>query len=221
MKKATRDVLCYEHSRYNEPSLAVGPGETFVVETELCTGGWLNSIEDQWTQEKSSRPNPTVCIAVKGARPGDALAVTIEDIRPDELGYTGFAPGMNPFPDWIRQKEWGTVTKTVRIRDGFIEWDDNLRLPTLPMIGTIGVAPDFNVFDNSWPGQHGGNMDVQEVRACATVYLPVYVPDALLHVGDVHAIQGDGEINCGGGIECRSEVRRLPYRYRAAHLLAL
>jgi len=49
-------------------------------------------------------------------------------------------------------------------------------------------------------------MDVQEVCPGATVYLPVNVPGALLHIGDVHAIQGDGEINCGGGIECRAEV---------------
>ena len=65
----------------------------------------------------------------------------------------------------------------------------------------------FEVFRNSWPGTFGGNMDVQEVAIGATVYLPVYVPEALLHIGDVHAMQGDGEINCGGGIECRSEVR--------------
>lgn len=89
MKKVTRDILYCEHSRYNEPSLAVEPGETFVAETEFYSAGWLNSIGDQWMKEKGPRPNPTVCIAVKGARPGDALAVIVEDIRPDELGYTG------------------------------------------------------------------------------------------------------------------------------------
>jgi amidase len=41
-------------------------------------------------------------------------------------------------------------------------------------------------------------MDIQEVTAGATVQIPVYVPGALLHIGDMHAIQGDGEI-CGAG----------------------
>ena len=67
------------------------------------------------------------------------------------------------------------------------------------MIGVLGTAPELEVFSNAWPGPHGGNMDVQEVCPGATVYLPVNVPGALLHIGDVHAIQGDGEINCGGG----------------------
>ncbi len=43
----------------------------------------------------------------------------IDDIAVDSLGYTGFAPGDNPFPDWIRQREWGVVTRTVRIAGGF------------------------------------------------------------------------------------------------------
>ena len=38
------------------------------------------------------------------------------------------------------------------------------------------------------------------------VTLPVEVPGALLHIGDVHAIQGDGEINGAGGIECSALV---------------
>ena len=206
MKTVTRDVVYSVHSRFNKPTLEVEPGETFLAQTELCTGPWLKSIDDRWSKAKNLACNPAVCVAIRGAKPGDALAVTIEDIQPDELGYTGFAAGMTPFPDWIRRQAWGTVTKTVRIRDGFVEWDE-LRIPVQPMIGTLGVAPDIEVHRNNWPGKFGGNMDVQEVRTGATVYLPVYVPDALLHIGDVHAIQGDGEINCGGGIECRAEVR--------------
>jgi len=206
MKKIARRVVYNEHSRFNRPTLVVEPGETFVAETELCTGPWLTSLNDRWSPEASQGCNPAVCVAVKGAKPGDALAVTILDIHPDELGYTGFAPGQNPFPDWIRWKEWGTVTRTVRIRGGFVEWTNGLKLPLRPMIGVLGVAPEREVFSNSWPGAHGGNMDVQEVTTGATVYLRVQVPDALLHVGDVHALQGDGEINSGGGIECRAEV---------------
>ena len=206
MKRVTRDVVYREHSRFNKPTLTVEPGETFVAETELCTGSWLKSIEDRWSPEISRGPNPTVCVEVAGAKKGDMLAVRVDDISPDELGYTGFGPGMTPFPDWIRHEGWGIVTRTVRIRDGFVEWNDDLKLPIKPMIGTLGVAPAREVFSNAWPGKYGGNMDAQEVTIGATVYLPVSVQGALLHIGDVHAIQGDGEINCGGGIECRSEV---------------
>jgi acetamidase/formamidase len=184
----------------------VAPGEVFAVQTELCSGGWLQSIDDRWSPEIGHGPNPTVVVAVEGAQPGQCLLVHIHDIAPEGLGYTGFAPGMTPFADWIRHREWGIVTKTVAIRDGYVAWSDTLRLPTAPMIGTLGTAPGIEVFSNAWPGRHGGNLDAQEVRAGATIWLPVEVPGALLHVGDVHALQGDGEINCGGGIECRSTV---------------
>jgi acetamidase/formamidase len=206
MRRVTRDVTYCAHSRFNAPALTVQPGETFTAETELCSGSWLKSIDDRWQPGVGSGPNPAVVVAVEGAQPGDVLAVRIEAIRPDELGYTGFSPNQNPFPDWIRHREWGVVTKTVHIRNGLIEWSDRLKLPIKPMIGVLGTEPAEEVFSNAWPGRHGGNLDVQEVCPGATVYLPVSVPGALLHIGDAHAIQGDGEVCCGGGIECRAEV---------------
>jgi amidase len=207
MKRVTRRVVYCQTGRYNPPALTVHPGETVLVETELCTGDWLHDIDDRWRPGIGFGPNPASGpLYVEGAGPGDALAVRIDGIALGSLGYTGFGPGMNPFPDWIRRREWGVVTRTVRIRDGFVEWDERLRLPVRPMVGLLGTAPEFEVLSNARNGRHGGNMDVQEVTTGATVYLPVYVPGALLHVGDVHALQGDGEICCGGGIETRSEV---------------
>ena len=50
-------------------------------------------------------------------------------------------------------------------------------------------------------------MDIQEVTTGATVYLPISVPGALLHIGDMHAIQGDGEICGAGGIEAGGRVK--------------
>jgi len=208
LKHQTRGELYYTHSRHNQPTLFVEPGESFAVDTELCSGDWLKDISDRYQPGVGRGPNPSSgCVFVKGAKPGDMLAVRIDSIEPDELGFTGSGPGANPFPDWIRQKEWGVVAKTVRIREGFVEWSDSLRLPVRPMIGMLGTAPACEEFLNSRNGPYGGNLDAQEVAAGATVYLPVYVEGALLHVGDVHAIQGDGEICCGGGIECRSTVQ--------------
>ena len=208
MKHQSRDVLYYTHSRNNPPTLRMAPGERFTVDTELCSGSWLRCLDDRYDPATAKGPNPSSgCIFVDGARPGTMLAVTVERIEPEGIGFTGSGPGANPFPDWIRQKEWGVVTKTVAIRDGYVEWSPSLRLPIRPMIGVLGTAPEREEFLNSRNGPYGGNLDAQEVTVGATVYLPVYVEGALLHVGDVHAIQGDGEICCGGGIECRSTIQ--------------
>ena len=55
------------------------------------------------------------------------------------------------------------------------------------------------------PRETGGNLDVPQARAGATVFLPVDVPGALLSLGDVHFAQGDGEV-CGTAIETHARV---------------
>ncbi|MDR1440491.1 MAG: acetamidase/formamidase family protein [Clostridiales bacterium] len=207
MQKALRTIAYDYHSPLNPPQLTVAQGEEFLAETELCTGGWLARPEDTWTPEKTCALNPAVVVAVEGANPGDLLAVDILGIEPDTLGYTGFDTKLNPLSERICPIAWGIHTKTVRIDSNFVHWSDAVKLPLSPMIGTLGTAPAGEALSNAKAGVHGGNMDVQEVAAGSTVYLPVEVGGALLHIGDVHALQGDGEINCSGGIECRSVVR--------------
>lgn len=207
MAVAKRNKTFNVHGRFNEPGLSIMPGEEFIAETELCSGPWLHSINDSWSPEKTNALNPTVCVEIKGAKPGDVLAVKILDIELDEIGYTGFCGSSNPLAGLIYDKAWGLNEKTVNIRKGFVEWNKKIKIPVKPMIGTLGTAPESEVLSNAKGGSHGGNMDVNEVTIGTTVYLPVFVEGALLHIGDVHAIQGDGEINNAGGIECRSKVR--------------
>jgi amidase len=73
------------------------------------------------------------------------------------------------------------------------------------MIGVIGTAPAIEEIPTGTPGQHGGNMDCKRIVEGATLYLPVHVPGALLSMGDLHAVMGDGEvIICG--LEIAGEV---------------
>jgi acetamidase/formamidase len=75
-----------------------------------------------------------------------------------------------------------------------------------PMLGRVAVAPPRE--QEIWgavPGDFGGNMDAPEVRAGTTVYLPVFYEGAYFYFGDVHALQGDGEIT-GTGIETAADV---------------
>ena len=48
-------------------------------------------------------------------------------------------------------------------------------------------------------------MDVPDICVGSTLYLPVAVNGALLGLGDVHAVQGDGEI-CGTAMEVSTKV---------------
>jgi acetamidase/formamidase len=70
----------------------------------------------------------------------------------------------------------------------------------------MGVArADDGAFRTRQPGPFGGNLDVRELCAGSTLYLPVYNKGALFSCGDGHAAQGDGEV-CINGIECPLDV---------------
>ena len=206
MKRALKDNVYNCFCRDNEPALKVTDSEVFIVETQLNGGTWLNSINDLWDPSKSRGPNLCTVIEVEGAMPSDTLAVDIIAVRPGKLGYTGFAGWRNRLSQQIYPNDWDVVTKTVEICEDHVKWSEELKLPIRPMIGTIATAPAEGKQTAQYAYENGGNMDVQEVTAGTTIYLPVNVPGALLHVGDCHAIMGDGEIPHGGAIECQAEV---------------
>lgn len=211
MQRATKETLYFEIGPGNEPTLRVAPGEVFEVETQMNRGPWLEGHPDRPALEAKLRgANPSSgCIYVEGARPDHALAVHIGRIHLDPVGFTMYWGNTGAMPGWLGPSGVGEQQKVVRIEDGNVVWNDTLKLPVAPMLGLVGVAMANARWPNAWAGPWGGNMDIQEVTTGATVYLPVSVPGALLHVGDMHARQGDGEICGAGGIEAggRVEIR--------------
>src|SRR6201999_1992674 len=89
----------------------------------------------------------------------------------------------------------------MEVKDGFVHWNDKLKLPIRPMIGVAGVAPVHGAVLTIDNGAHGGNLDVQEITSGNTVMFRVNHDGAHLFLGDCHAIQGDGEANGMGAIE--------------------
>jgi acetamidase/formamidase len=80
------------------------------------------------------------------------------------------------------------------------------QVPLKPFAGTIGTAPAApGVHSIVPPRRVGGNMDIRDLSAGTTLYLPVEVAGALFSVGDTHAAQGDGEV-CGTAIESPMDV---------------
>lgn len=209
MQRATKEVLYFEIGPDNAPTLHVAPGEEFEVETQINRGPWLNDHPDRESLSRKLRAgNPSSgCIYVEGAEPGQVLVVHIGLIDLDPIGFTRFRGGNGAMPSWLGGSGIGEQSKVVEIRDGNIHWDDSLRLPISPMLGVVGVAQKHSRWTNAWAGEWGGNFDIQEITTGASVHLPVSVPGALLHIGDMHARQGDGEICGAGGIEAGGRVR--------------
>jgi len=209
MQRATKDILYFETGPDNEPTLRVRAGEEFEVETQLNSGPWLDDHPDrEILRQKLRGGNPSSgCIYIEGAMPGHVLSVHIGEIDLDPIGFTNYWGSTGAMPGWMGPSGVGEQQKVVQIRDGKIIWSDTLELSVAPMLGVVGVAPASTRWSNIWAGQWGGNMDIQEVTSGATVHIPIFLPGALLHIGDMHAIQGDGEICGAGGIEAGGRVK--------------
>ena len=208
MLRATTEILYFETGPANPPTLRVQPGETFEVQTQLNRGPWLDTHPDGPRLRALLRGgNPSSgCIFVEGAEPGMVLTVHVGPIALDPLGFTRFRAATAPCPPgWAAR---GSAIRSASSHQATAGSTGAMAgaLPVAPMLGFVGTSPAHETWANVWAGLHGGNLDVQELTTGAAITLPVNVPGALLHVGDMHARQGDGEICGSGGIEASGVV---------------
>jgi len=75
-------------------------------------------------------------------------------------------------------------------------FDENIEIPLKSMIGTVGTTPIESI-PTGRSGIHGGNFDAPILRVGTKLYLPVFVPGALILAGDYHATQGHSEFSVG------------------------
>jgi amidase len=205
MKELKLGKLYYEISRHNPPALRIAPGETVSVETEDAFSGQIRKEGDRRDADKMPYGNPqSGPIYVEGAEKGDTLAVRIERIE----ARIGQAATRTGGPGGLGEYLGLDVphgTRICPVREGRVWWSERLGIPYTPMVGTIGTAPGMGVPTTGPAGPHGGNMDIKEVTEGNIIYLPVFVPGALLHLGDAHAAQGDGEL-CMTALEMPATV---------------
>lgn len=226
MQRVTRgQSRLFAFDRLDPPALRVAPGETFELETEDASVGYFQTEQDKaipalrpgWDR---SPPlvNPIVGpVFVEGAERGDTLVVHIQDVLVEDFSWIAVGPRRGPLGESTRWPELSGdyTTKIFRHepgpsgtnRDGTLHFSDRIAWPITPFVGTIGVAPDREVFSSAdGQGPWGGNLDIRDVAPGNRIHLPVSHPGALLYLGDVHASQGDTEFT-GTAAETNATVR--------------
>jgi len=197
-----RGQRVFNFSPQNTPVAYASSGDTVVFETFDCYSNQITSENQVIKSRGWDYTNPaTGPLYVHGAMPGDILKVEILHIGLDSQGAMRVGPGGGALGHVLEEQR----TKIIPVSDGVAKFNHRLSLEVDPMIGVIGTAPKEGAIPTSTPGPHGGNMDCKRIGEGSVLYLPVNVPGALLAMGDVHALMGDGEvIICG--IEIAAEI---------------
>jgi acetamidase/formamidase len=207
-----------------EPRIVIESGDTVVFETRDASNGKvrdrmtpaaldtlpaeLRAMVDRGAERYRDDPwTPghalTGPVAVAGAKSGNVLQIDILRVEPADWGWTSISPGFGLLADEYPEAYvhvWDLRNKTnASLRKG-------ISVPLEPFCGVMGAAPDVSEPVTTIPPRTvGGNLDVKQLVAGSTLYLPVQVPGGIFSIGDVHAAQGDGEV-CGAGIECEAVV---------------
>ncbi|MBR5315466.1 MAG: acetamidase/formamidase family protein [Firmicutes bacterium] len=177
-------------SKDNKPAAYCKPGETVVFETLDCFDCAV-SPDGTYDKEKGKYlANPaTGPLYIEGAEPGDALEVEILSIK--TRGWGAMCTGFGEFA--FKNYPGENKLHVFDFSDGFVKLGDR-KIPVETMIGVIGVAPAEDEIITTIAGSHGSNMDCSRIVEGARLFLPVHVPGALLAMGDMHALMGDGEV---------------------------
>jgi amidase len=181
--------LHYVFSTETAPVATANPGDAIIFE---CVDAYCNQIKDEQTlfstvDRKLNNP-ATGPVYVNGAEVGDVLKVSIQRIDPAATAVMTARPHTGLYGELIPEYQ----SKIIPIRDNKAYFTEDIILELKPMIGVIGTAPGSPA-PSTWPGEHGGNLDCKDLTAGSTIYLPVNVKGALLSMGDLHGVQGDGE----------------------------
>ncbi len=186
----------YSYSPDHKSIGAVEPGERFEVE---CVEGFGNqfSASQDFTPERYAVAEKlkwavTGPIDIVGATAGGAVAVTIHSVEPTTPGVVvyGSYTADDPYEWWDEE----TACDVYVVSRESVVFDERTTLASRPLIGCLATRPADEELHARLQGTYGGNLDCKELRAGATLVLPVEHDGGGLYFGDCKALMADGEI---------------------------
>ena len=196
----------------NEFVAKVRENEKICVETINAYGDRFKDLSELMTlincKDGKTHHHPlTGPIYIENAKPGDVIKVHIHKIEVQEMAQSmsktaGIDPIVNPE---IAERIPIIAERSAENKDE-IYYCNGIKLKYKPMIGMISTTPKEGKIRTGHAGKrNGGNLDLPFVTQNTNVYLPVDIEGAGLYLGDVHSIQGYGELS-GIAMEASSKV---------------
>src|SRR6266568_282110 len=208
------------------PKLTVDSGDVVSVETMMHSHDKVKPgiTMDEIVALRKANPgggphSMTGPIYVNGAEPGDVMEIRILKIVPKNFAINFNLPGTE-FPTigalapempngFIKFFTLDPKKRSVEFKPGV-----NIELAPFPGTLAVGIAPNDpsprkgGVKDDPMapvstlrPWKNGSNMDINELQAGSTIYVPIFLKGGLIWTGDSHCRQGNGEVNLTA-LEC-------------------
>jgi len=207
----------------------VKPKEKFCVETVNAYGDKFHNLDELVTiiNDKNGclHHHPlTGPIYVEGAEPGDVLKVHIDSIETEEMAQSmSKTAGIDPIHTSDIADRIPIISE--RCAKDEIYYSYGIKLNYRPMIGMLATTPAQDRIKTGHAGvRNGGNLDLPCITEQTDIYLPVDIKGAGIYLGDVHAIQGYGELS-GIAMEASSkiilEVEVLKPRKKLNHIFVI
>ena len=198
MKRLDREHRIYVLDPDNAPAITIDSGEELIVDTWDAFEG----IRDpEVLNGRDLRGPATGPIYVNGAEPGDALKVDFISIVPKG----GAAHMVMPGRGFLDEEFTDAYPTIITLEGKHAVLPSGIRLPLMPSMGLVATTPTYQQNTASDSGPYGGDIDMKELTAGSSLYLPVFVPGGLLALGDCHALVGDGAV-AGTGAECSADT---------------
>ena len=194
-----RRTLHGHFSRDLEPILTVESGDS--IGLACLNSGWRTAEHEVFPERDEELDAGHALIGpveVRGARAGQVLEVSIEDLRIGAGGVTQAGGFDTPLNERLGVDGGETVTLlwSLDADSATGRSDAGHEVGLAPFLGVIGMPPDEpGIHSTAPPRRCGGNIDCKELVAGTKLLLPISVDGALLSAGDGHAAQGDGEVS--------------------------
>ena len=194
-----RRTLHGHFSRDLEPIVTVESGDSIAF--ACLDSGWRTAEHEVFPERDDELDSGHALIGpveVRGARAGQTLEVSIDELRVGAGGVTQAGGFETPLNRRLGVADGETVTLlwSLDADAGIGRTDSGREVGLAPFLGVIGMPPDeAGIHSTAPPRRCGGNIDCKELVAGTKLFLPIPVDGGLLSAGDGHAAQGDGEVS--------------------------
>ena len=208
------------------PKLTIESGDVVSIETMMHAHDKVRAgiTMDEIVALRKANPgggphSMTGPIYVNGAEPGDVMEIRILKIVPKNFAINFNLPGTDfPTIGALAPEMPNGFIKFFALdpKKRSVEFKPGVNIDLAPFPGTLAVGIDPSdpsprkggVKDDSMapvstlrPWKNGSNMDINELQAGSTLYIPIFIKGGLIWTGDSHCRQGNGEVNLTG-LEC-------------------